>query len=84
MADGFSLDISPELAEHLAAAAAEAGVSREAYALAVLEQDSKGGARFTVARARAYDVDRSGDVMSMDEAFELFDTALAKRGARPA
>ncbi|NGM50455.1 hypothetical protein G5B46_12620 [Caulobacter sp. 602-2] len=84
MADGFTLDIDAELAEQLSSAAAAAGVSREAYALAVLEQDSKGGPRFTIARARAYDVDRGGEVMSMEEAFEFLDAALVRPGTRPA
>ncbi|MFT4252745.1 MAG: hypothetical protein QM608_09690 [Caulobacter sp.] len=82
MTDGFTLRIDGELADHVTLAAAEAGVSREAYAHAVLAQDAKGGAAWVVARARAADLDCGGETLSLAEAFDLLDATLVRRRAR--
>lgn len=87
MADGFTFDIDAELAEQLtaaAAAAAEAGVSREAYVRALLEQETHGGPNWVIARARAYDFDRTGEAMTIDEAFAELDAMMLERRARNA
>ncbi len=80
MADGFSFDA--ELAERLSAAAADAGVSREAYVRALLEQESHGGPDWVIARARAYDFDRTGEAMTIDEAFAELDSEIAEKKTR--
>jgi Ribbon-helix-helix protein, copG family len=84
MADGFSFDVDAELAERLSAAAADAGVSREAYVRALLEQESQGGPGWVIARARAYDFDRTGEAMTVDEAFAELDALVLERRARNA
>lgn len=84
MADGFSFDIDADLAARLTAQAADAGVTREAYVRALLEQETHGGPSWVIARARAYDFDRDGEAMTIDEAFAELDAMLLERQARKA
>ncbi|GEM_PF-2250596 len=82
MADGFSFDVDADLAERLSAAAADAGVSREAYVRGLLEQETHGGSDWVIARARAYDFDRTGEAMTIDEAFAELDSEIAEKKTR--
>ncbi len=69
MADGFDIHIDAEQASDLRAAAEARGLDPAAYALQLLEKAIDSDDRWAISRARWAEYQRTGESMSVEEAF---------------